>query len=117
MKMNAKTTAGLLAAAALLGGVLAAAVPASGAAKPPALTTQTVTASGQFTGSGVPVTATCPAGTVVTGGGYDFQPPAAGETVSSSERSGNGWTATVAGGPFGVVLNVTAVCGSVTAAR
>ncbi len=79
----------------------------------PVLVTTVVTAlaPAPFPG-GTTATATCPAGTVVTGGGYNAG-AAAGTAVGESFPDGNGWTAVMTGGPSGPTLAVYAVCGSV----
>jgi hypothetical protein len=114
--VNIKVTAVAAAAAAVLGGGLAAvALPAGAAPQPPTLTTVTVTATASpFVGVAQPVTATCPAGTTLTGGGFDAG-TAPGTAVGVSRPDGsNGWTAQLTGGPAGDVMTVYAVCGSIS---
>jgi hypothetical protein len=98
---------------AMAGAVTWAQTPASATQPAPSLTTQVVTATAAPFPGGTTATASCPTGTVITGGGFNAG-AAAGTAVGESFPNGNAWTAVMTGGPSGQTLTVYAVCGKVS---
>jgi hypothetical protein len=72
-----------------------------------------ICAFGSTTCALVTATATCPAGTVVTGGGFSIGLVNAFPTISAPQ--GNGWRVDVVNlGTFTGVVNAVAMCASAT---
>jgi hypothetical protein len=94
-------------------GATGATGPAGPPGSPAPLTTTTVTYTNPLGfPAGNTADVTCPAGTTVTGGGYDAG-NVPGTAVAASKPDGsNGWYAFQSGGPSGEQLTVYAICAS-----